>query len=185
MTENLLQLSLMCVTYAVIMRIWLILLLIPALAGGSEIYTRDGVTDGDAFYLAPQAYANDDPAYQSWVTYSLIKSTCQLEIGGPNPARNSSFDCEYRSRLHLVNTWQEKLSVIPDSEDRYLDALIEVQAAGFLGEYTAQYFRKRQWVLPEGLRVTAFNQWRKKNLRGHKPRTRIIGSWNYRKTAPN
>ena len=74
-----LQLSLMPVKYAVEMRILGFLLFAPLLASAGEIYTRDGVTDGDTFYLAPSAFANDDPAYQSWVTYSLMKSTCQLK----------------------------------------------------------------------------------------------------------
>jgi hypothetical protein len=162
------------------MRLMVLLLLFPALAAASEIYTRDGVTDGDTFYLAPGAMGNDDPAYQSWVTYSLIKSTCQLELGGEIPSSASSFDCEYRSRLHLVNTWQEKLGLDATISDAYLNALIEVQAAGFLAEYTALFFGKTTWVLPEGLRADAFDQWRKKHLRGHRKQTRITGSWNYR-----
>ena len=180
-----LQLSLMPVKYAVDMRILGFLLFAPLLASAGEIYTRDGVTDGDTFYLAPSAFANDDPAYQSWVTYSLMKSTCQLKIGGKNPARASSFDCEYRSRQHLVNAWQEKRAVNPDFRDPYLDALAEVQHAGFLAEYTARYFGKKHWALPEGLRSNEFRRWRKMGLRGHKPVTRIIGSWNYEKKNPS
>ncbi|MCH9694561.1 MAG: hypothetical protein K0U72_08640 [Gammaproteobacteria bacterium] len=178
-----LQLSLMHVTYAVDMRIFVLLLLAPSLANAGDIYTRDGVTDGDTFYLAPAAFANDDPAYQSWVTYSLMKSTCQLEIGGKNPARASSFDCEFRSRQHLVNAWQEKRSVNPDFSDAYLDELADVQHAGFLAEYTVKYFGKKHWALPDGLRTSEFLRWRKQGLRGHKPVTRIIGSWNYQKKA--
>ena len=89
---NLLQVSLSRVTYAAIMRFLGLFMLFPLVAGGSEIYTRDGVTDGDTFYLAPSAFTDDDPAFQSWVTYSLMKSTCQLEIGGENPARANSFE---------------------------------------------------------------------------------------------
>ena len=155
-------------------------MLLPLVASGSEIYTRDGVTDGDTFYLAPSAFTNDDPAYQSWVTYSLIKSTCQLKIGGDNPARAGSFACEFSARRHLVNTWQEKHLQNPDISDEYLDTLSIVQDAGFLAEYTARFFGKSHWELPEGLRVDAFGTWRRENLRGHKPETQIIGSWNYR-----
>ncbi len=181
MTENLLQLSLMVVTYAVTMRICLILLLIPALAGGSEIYTRDGVTDGDTFYLAPGAFSNDDPAYQSWVAYSLMKSTCQLKIGGDNPARASSFDCELTARRHLINTWEERRAQDPTISNPYLDAVGEVHAAGFLGEYVHHYLGKKHWTLPEGLRSDEFGAWRKDELRGHRAKTQIIGSWNYKK----
>jgi len=180
---NLLQVSLRKVTYAANMRIIALLLLFPLVAAGSGIYTRDGVTDGDTFYLAPSAFSNNDPAFQSWVAYSLMKSTCQLEIGGENPARASSFDCEFTARRHLINAWEEKRAQNQGVSDSYLDDLGEVQAAGFLAEYTHRYFGKKHWELPEGLRVSEFRAWRKDNLRGHKPRTRIIGSWNYRYPA--
>lgn len=177
---NLLQVSLIGMTYAAIMRFLGFLMLFPIVAGGSEIYTRDGVTDGDTFYLTPSAFNNNDPAFQSWVTYSLMKSTCQLEIGGENPARASSFDCELRSRRHLVNAWSEKQQQNQQITDDYLDILAAVQAAGFLGEYTARFFGKKHWLLPEGLRVAEFRGWRKEHLRGHRPQTRITGSWNYK-----
>lgn len=177
------QVSLIRVTYAVTMRFLSLLLLFPLVASGSEIYTRDGVTDGDTFYLAPSAFNNDDPAFQSWVTYSLMKSTCQLEIGGENPARASSFECEFKARSHLVNAWQEKLQQNHTITDDYLDALIAVQEAGFLAEYTAGFFGKKHWRLPEGLRVNEFQAWHKANLRRHRPQTRIIGSWNYQRNA--
>ena len=162
------------------MRILVLLLLLPVVAAGSGIYTRDGVTDGDTFYLSPAAFSNDNPAYQSWVAYSLMKSTCQLEIGGDNPARASSFDCEFTARRHLINAWEEKRQQNQGIKDEYLDALGDVQAAGFLAEYTQRYFGKKHWELPEGLRSGEFNAWRKENLRGHRPQTRIIGSWNYK-----
>jgi len=180
---NLLQVSLICVAYAATMRFAGLLMLFPLVAGGSEIYTRDGVTDGDVFYLAPSAFTNDDPAFQSWVTYSLMKSTCQLQIGGENPARASSFDCEYVSRNQLVNAWQEKRQQNQYIVDDYLDVLTAVQEAGFLGEYTARFFGKKHWQLPEGLRVIEFQAWQKVNLRRHRPQTRIIGSWNYRRSG--
>lgn len=172
----------MRVTYAAIMRFIALILLLPLIASASagEIYTRDGVTDGDTFYLAPSAMTNDDPAHQSWVTYSLMKSTCQLAIGGDNPARASSFECEFKSRSHLAGAWQEKRQQNQSITDDYLDALSRVRDAGFLAEYTVRFFGKKHWELPEGLRVNEFRAWRKKNLRGHKPETRIIGSWNYR-----
>lgn len=162
------------------MRFFGLFLLLPLVASGSDIYTRDGVTDGDTFYLAPSAVTNDDPAYQSWVTYSLMKSTCQLEIGGENPARASSFACEFKARHHLVNTWQEKRQQNQTIADEYLDDLSKVQEAGFLAEYTTRFFGKKHWELPEGLRGNEFQAWRKKHLRRHRPMTRITGSWNYR-----
>ena len=144
------------------------------------IYTRDGITDGDSFYLAPSAFSNDDPAFQSWVTYSLIKSTCQLEIGGENPARANNFDCEFRSRQRLIETWKEKMINNQQVEDDYLLTLESVRAAGFLAEYTVHYLGDSGWRLPDNLRMDEFKQWRQQHLRRHRSQTHIIGSWNYR-----
>ena len=177
---NLLQVSLICVTYAQTMRILALLTLLPLAALGSEIFTRDGVTDGDTFYLAPQAYSDDDPALQSWVAYSLMKSTCQLEIGGENPARNSSYGCEFTARQHLVEAWEAQRTEHPGVEDGYLDSMLRVREAGFLDEYTVHYFGKRHWQVPAEVRVDEFRAWKRKNLRKHRPVTRVIGSWNYR-----
>ena len=39
----------------------------------------------------------------------------------------------------------------------------------------------RDWIVPAEVRVDAFRAWQKQHLPRHKPETRIIGSWNYRK----
>jgi hypothetical protein len=155
-----------------------------AIAGCSgEIYLRDGVTDGDTFYLADRALRDTDPALQSWVSYSLARSACQLQIGGENPARESSFACEMTARRLLLDSWLEHQAENPDLTDEYLDELSSIQAAGFLEEYVARNFRKRHWELPGGLDMSGFKKWRRSNLPGHKPQTRIIGSWNYAKNV--
>ncbi len=148
-------------------------------ACNSEIYTHDGVTDGDSFYLAPQAFADDDPVLQSWVAYSLMRSTCQLDIGGPIPARVSDYGCEFTARQHLIDAWQEQREEHGDIADPYLDDLVAVRDAGFLDEYTVRYFGRREWQVPVEVRVHEFRRWRRENLRHHKPQTRIIGSWGY------
>lgn len=169
----------MTVKYAGNMRLLTFLLFFPLLASGGEIYTRDGVTDGDTFYLVPSAMTNDNPEFQSWVAYSLMRSTCQLLIGGDNPARASSFECEFTARQQLVNTWEEKHAINQEITSEYLEALSAVNQAGFLAEYTAHYFRSKDWQLPAGLRVDEFRDWRREHLRRHRPETRITGSWNY------
>ena len=181
---NLLQFSLMLVKYAVSMPKNVLLSLFPLLmvlaACNGEIYTRDGVTDGDAFYLAPRAYEDDDPALQSWVAYSLIKSACQLEIGGPIPSRASDYGCEVTARRHLVDTWEEQRAEHAHAIDAYLDDLLAVRDAGFLDEYTVRFFGRSHWQVPAEVRVDEFRRWQRQHLRGHKPQTRLIGSWGYR-----
>jgi hypothetical protein len=179
-SANLLQVTLSGVTYAWPMRWMIVTALVALSACNNAIYTRDGVTDGDTFYLAPHAWADDDPALQSWVTYSLVRSACQLEIGGGNPARNSDYGCELMARRHLVDAWEERIAQDPEVEDPYLDALLRVRKAGFLDEYTVRYFGRDDWVVPAEVRVADFRRWQRRHLRGHRPETRIIGSWNYR-----
>ena len=177
---NLLQVSLIPVTYAVHMRKLAFLPFLLLVACNSEIYTRDGVTDGDTFYLAPSAYSDDDPVLQSWVAYSLMKSTCQLDVGGQIPARVSDYGCEFTARRHLVEAWQEQRLENGGIVDPYLDELVKVSEAGFLDEYTVRYFGHQEWQVPVEVRVDEFRRWQRKHLRRHKPQTRIIGSWAYR-----
>jgi len=157
-------------------------LLVAVLLGAcnSEIYTRGGVTDGDSFYLAPRAYQDDDPVLQSWVAYSLMRSACQLDVGGAIPSRASDYGCEFTARRHLVETWDEQRLEHGDIGDAYLDALVAVRDAGFLDEYTVRYFGRPQWQVPVEVQVDKFRRWQRRHLRGHKPETRLIGSWGYR-----
>ena len=162
------------------MRILLLLVCLPAIALAGQIFTRDGVTDGDTFYLAPHAHVDDDPVLQSWVAYSLAKSTCQLEMGGDNPARNSSYGCEFTARRHLLTAWEAQRAEHAAASDDYLDALLRVREAGFLDEYTVRYFGRKHWQVPAEVDVAAFRRWQKQHLKGHRPQSRLIGSWNYR-----
>ena len=145
----------------------------------SEIYVRDGVTDGDTFYLSDRAWTDDDPALQSWVAYSLARSACQLEMGGDNPARNSSYGCEYSAHRLLLETWEEQQQRDRAIHNEYLDALVSVDEAGFLDEYVVHYHGRRQWLVPAEVDLRDFKSWRRQHLRGHKAETHIIGSWNY------
>jgi len=161
------------------MRYLALLVLFPVIASGGEIYTRDGVTDGDTFYLAPRAWADDDPVLQSWVAYSLMKSTCQLEIGGDNPARNSDYGCEFTARQHLLDAWEKQRAEHDAAADPCLDDLIRFREAGFLDVYSVHYFGLKHWLVPAVVEVDEFRRWKRENLRRHNPQTQLIGSWNY------
>ena len=152
-------------------------------ACNGEIYVRDGVTDGDTFYLAERALTDTDPVLQSWVSYSLSRSACQLQIGGENPARESSFECEFGARAQLVESWSEQRAGQPHVTDKYLDELARVEEAGFLPEYVADNFRRRDWQLPADLDQRAYEDWRRTHLPRHRPVTRLIGSWNYQRNV--
>jgi hypothetical protein len=109
-----------------------------------------------------------------------VKSTCQLEIGGPIPSRASDYSCEFMARQHLVDTWEEQRLEHKNSVDPYLDDLLTVREAGFLDEYTVRYFGRKEWQVPVEVRVDDFRRWQRRHLPRHKPKTRIIGSWGYR-----
>jgi hypothetical protein len=146
-------------------------------ACNGEIYVRDGVTDGDTFFLAERAMADGDPAYQSWVRYSLARSACQLHLGGDNPARQNSFDCELTARRLLVESWRENAGLV--ATDAYLDDLLTVDEAGYLAEHVATEFGQRRWSLPDDLQLRDYRRWKRQSLPDHAPETRITGSWNY------
>lgn len=145
----------------------------------STVYVRDGVTDGDTFYLAPQAFTSGDPVIASWVRFSLMRSACKLEVGGEIPSRVSTFDCEVKGRSHLVDAWQEARIRDGAAQDFYLDALLAVRNAGFLNEYVVRYLGKPSWDVPVALDDVGFDDYRRSYLRGHRPVTRLIGSWGY------
>ncbi|MDX1480859.1 MAG: hypothetical protein R3315_04235 [Woeseiaceae bacterium] len=149
-------------------------------ACNGEIYLRDGVTDGDTFSISPYAMGNQDPVVQSWIRYSLARSVCQLDAGTDNPARANSLRCETTSRRHLAEAWIEHTSADPSLQDEYLDDLRFVYRSGWLDEYVARHFGKSEWQRPAGLDMTGYRRWEKSELAGHRPVTRIIGSWSYR-----
>ena len=159
------------------------IVLLAACGCSGDIYVRDGVTDGDTFYLSDRAFADDDPVLQSWVTYSLARSACQLDIGGDNPARENSFGCEFTARQLMLDSWEAHRLDDPTIADDYLDQLTTVRDAGYLDEYVATYFGKRGWQIPVEVNVDGFKRWRRQHLRRHRPETHIIGSWNYADTV--
>ncbi len=143
------------------------------------IYVKEGVTDGDTFYLAPQAFTDPDPVLSAWASYSLTKSACQLEIGGETPSRSSSYGCELTARQHLLDTWADQRASHAGAADDYLDTLTTVREAGFLDEYVVFYFRSEGWQVPSEVDMPRFARWQRRHLDDHKAVTRIVGSWNY------
>lgn len=168
-----------------VMRLLVTLLLVAVAGCDTSIYVRDGVTDGDTFYLSEQALVDDDPVLQSWVTYSLAKSACQLEEGGTNPARVNTYGCEFSSRQLLLDSWDLKRAGNPAVRHEYLDQLVAVREAGYLDEYVVHYFGTRHWQVPAEVDVDGFRGWKRRHLRGHRPETRLIGSWNYARPGRN
>lgn len=88
---------------------WISLFL--SLGCGVQVYDFGGGGRGTQFHVPAKAAMNPDPVVQSWIAYSLAKSTCQLQIGGELPSENSSFKCELRPREVLVKRWATRNQV--------------------------------------------------------------------------
>lgn len=161
---------------------------------GVQVYDWGDGGSGTQFHVPAEAALNKSPIVQSWIAYSLAKSTCQLQIGGDLPAQNSSFKCELRPREVLVRRWATRNEIKTDpsatdseaapppssleiEQDEYLDLLVRVEEAGFLEEYVWYFFQKRDWPQPEWLELHDFESWRGEHLPWHRPQTRLIGYW--------
>ncbi len=166
-------------------RIILLLMTVLVAACHSEIYVRNGVTDGNRFHVSTQDLLDEDPVLQSWVAYSMAKSICQLEIGGDSPARANSYGCELSSRNILLDTWVERRSQNPQLNDDYLNTLAMVREFAYLDEYVVRYFGKKDWFVPAEVDEESFHNWQRRHLSGHKPYTRIVGSWSYSEYQTN
>lgn len=142
------------------------------------VYSRAGDPEGTTFYVPPAAWQHADAAADSWIAYSLALATCQLrEAGSAPPASVHDFECELRARRVLVRAWQSRATGHPELADDYLDSLARVEQAGLLPEYVWYYLRRDDWQRPPGLDTAAFGRWRRRNLSGHRPATRLIGYW--------
>jgi hypothetical protein len=159
--------------------IFALCILLAATACGGDVYVRDGVGDGDTFVLSNSALESTDPVTQSWVSYSLTRSTCQMRGGSANPARTSTFNCEITARRHLLDKWAEQKEQRPAISDPYLDTLSSVQQAGFLSEYVVRFYRKENWELPPDLRAYEFRKWSVEHLMDHVPETWMTGEWSF------
>ncbi|MEO1580640.1 MAG: hypothetical protein AAFR91_02280 [Pseudomonadota bacterium] len=175
---------------SITIRMLLVLVTLVAACDG-RVYVRDGVTDGNRFSLPTTLTENPDPVTQAWAAYSLARSVCQLEMGGENPARNSSLDCEVSARQALAERWNELradralagMEILATRESMYLDTLAKMHAADVLEGYSWRYLRKRHWADASPEAQSAFEQWRELHLETrHKPRTRIVGSWGFAST---
>lgn len=168
------------------LRLRLFAVVVLALSGcRAGVYVQDGVTDGNRFSLPDTLYDNPDPVAQSWAAYSLARSVCQLEMGGENPARNHSFDCELTAREVLIDRWSDfgdvNRSELRSPAAAYLERMADAGDAGFLDEYVWVYLKRRGWLAPDSLQLTEFKRWQESagGWDRHRPDTRIIGSWGY------
>ena len=166
----------------------LLLAALACVACDTRVYVRDGVTDGSRFALPADAHSDSDPVRQAWIAYSLARSICQLDMGGDNPARNSSFSCERDARETLAEHWNRSRADLTlagkrlraTQGARYLDLMSAAYAADALDGYVWTHLRERGWSGPPDAAVARYRDWAAQHLpTQHRAETRIIGSWGY------
>jgi len=112
----------------------------------------------------------------AWMGYGIARANWLSEnvLGKPGvqASYRRCFEEELTGRESLAKIWSEMKHSDPKLKDEYLDQVIMIRGAGFLGEYVWSYLGSTDWQQPpEQLRLDAFDKWKVANLAGHKAQT--------------
>ena len=115
-------------------------------------------------------------ALPAWLAYTGIRlrwrTNTYLEQNPDAGRYRYTFAEEAAARDASARVWIERREFQKGKPDGYLDRLIEVFKAGYIREYTWTYLRDPLWAEPAGLRLAAFDAWRRVNLKDHRAETR-------------
>lgn len=80
-----------------------------------------------------------------------------------------TFQREYTIWNNAYASWKEvkQEAGAQQPTDTFVDALRDVQEAGYMREYIWNYFRRPYWAQPDGLRMSEFKVWAGSHLSGH------------------
>lgn len=105
----------------------------------------------------------EESAAAAWIAYAGAKVLWRSgEYHDQHPEEERSdlpFDEEIHAQTTLAKYWAEYRSTNPDQANRYLDALVELQGAGFVAEYIDEHIAPAEWVRSRPLRSAEFAQW--------------------------
>jgi len=112
----------------------------------------------------------------AWMGYGIARANWISEHVLVNPGELVSyrrcFEEELAGRESLAKIWAELKQSDAKLKDEYLDQVLVIRSAGFLGEYVWSYLGSADWKQPsKELRLEAFEKWRTANLAGHKAQT--------------
>lgn len=112
---------------------------------------------------------------QLWAAYLYTRAALVAaeseQTALPLGEHTASFDEELRGRLIAVHLYQQLRHANPTFRSAYFADLANVEGAGYLREYVWRYLREPAWTQPDGLRLRAFDAWRRQHLRHHVPET--------------
>lgn len=122
--------------------------------------------------VATDASGNERPVeYQSaWLVYATARGAALAELQQRQSSNRSADDflIEYRGREQLARFWQEARQDAETEADAYLDKLVEIVEAGYLGEYVIFAFGRPGWTVPAdylgGFDPRAFGAWWQHNV---------------------
>ncbi len=114
-----------------------------------------------------------ESALGAWMGYGIARANWLSENVLVRPGASESyhrcFEEELAGRESLAKIWIELKHSDAKLKDEYLDQIIAIRHAGFLGEYVWSYLGSADWKqAPDTLRLDAFEKWKISNLKGHK-----------------
>ena len=117
----------------------------------------------------------DSPAEQvAWLSYGVGLATFvsenKLSEVLPAGTWEPSFDAEVFARQFQLKAWNEVREKQAVSYE-FMDQMEQVAEADFMEEYIWHYYKRPDWPIPEGLRISEFNIWAAANLQDHRPIT--------------
>ena len=140
------------------------------------IRDRAALAEGARSLVVEVGDYGDDQETVIWFSYAVGLANWAKESGAINSAPLGplvpSFEGELAARRTLITIWREMQEKKPRTQ-AYMDALMRIEAAGYLREYVWTVHWRSSWKQPPaGLRIAEFYAWQREALVGHDPRTR-------------
>ena len=114
-----------------------------------------------------------------WGEYgsARVETNLRLMVEGHSNGSLDDYEVELDGRRALANAWRAKRAAASTVPDEYLDALLQVESAGFLEEYVLENFAKPGWTVPAtalaSVDLPAYRSWQRKHVMPPSPRVPI------------
>ena len=144
-----------------------------ALIGPAGSHPEDGKTEITITLDEAALKGKPESVTSAWMGYGIARANWLSEniLGRPDATKSyrRCFEEELAGRESLAKIWAELKESDVKLKDDYLDQVLMIRNAGFLGEYVWSYLGSADWKQPpKQLRLEAFDKWKASNLEGHK-----------------